>query len=152
MTAPQRPGAPGLDQPLTLLDAYHLLGKVAGEFAARGDVPVSAFCAYLGVADDGAGGDPAALDDVRRLAAGMVSARPRKEEVFVILRADRFHGPDTELKTLVTAKQVVFSRDMAEREVARLNALHPDGTVRYWAAMSRLFPFGTSAGGPLDAG
>jgi hypothetical protein len=69
-----------------------------------------------------------------------------RQEVFVVLRADLFHAPGTALEALVTAKQVVHSRELAEREVSRLNALHPDGEVRYWYTSSRLFPPGLSAG------
>jgi hypothetical protein len=60
--------------------------------------------------------------------------------VYVILRADLFHGPEAPLEMLVTAKQVVHSQELAEREVARLNALHADRQVRYWFSHSRLFP------------
>lgn len=72
--------------------------------------------------------------------------RPR-EEVHVVLRADLFHGPGTPLETLITAKAVFHSRDAAEQEVRRLNALHPDGRVRYWSTFSRLFGDGS---GPDD--
>jgi hypothetical protein len=58
--------------------------------------------------------------------------------VFVILRTDLFHAAGTPLELLVTAKQVVRSQALAEREVARLNALHPDGQVRYWCVPSRM--------------
>jgi hypothetical protein len=67
--------------------------------------------------------------------------RPR-DEVFVVLRADLFHERDTALETLVTAKQVLLSREQAESEVRRLNALHPDGRVHYWFTPSRLFKDG----------
>ena len=69
-----------------------------------------------------------------------------REDVYVILRADLFHGPETPLEMLVTAKQVVHSQELAEREVARLNALHADRQVRYWFRHSRLFSPGRSAG------
>jgi hypothetical protein len=75
-----------------------------------------------------------------------VSSSPAHEEVFVILRADLFHRADTPLETVITAKEVVRSLELAEREVTRLNALHPDGEIRYWATPSRLFPLGRSAG------
>jgi hypothetical protein len=62
-----------------------------------------------------------------------------RQEVFVVLRADMFHGTHAALETLVTVKAVLRSREQAESEVRRLNALHPDGQVRYWFAPSRLF-------------
>jgi hypothetical protein len=64
-----------------------------------------------------------------------------------VLRADLFHGPGADLETVVTAKAVFGSRAEAEREVRRLNALRPEGRVRYWCTCSRLFRDG---GGPED--
>ena len=77
-----------------------------------------------------------------------MSSTPKdKEHVWVILRADLFlHPADPSLETLITAKEVVRSEELAKREVARLNSLHPEGDVRYWFTISRLFPPGTSAG------
>jgi hypothetical protein len=63
----------------------------------------------------------------------------------VILRADLFHGPNAPVETVVTPKEVVQTQELAEREVERLNALHPDGQVRYWYCPSRLYPAGRSA-------
>ena len=68
-----------------------------------------------------------------------------RDDVYAVLRADLFHGPDTPLETLITVKEVVRSEDIAKLEVKRLNALHPDGRVRYWYQHSRLFPPGRSA-------
>lgn len=75
----------------------------------------------------------------------MSSTHKEREDVFVVLRADLYHAPGTPLDMLVTAKQVVRSQELAEREVARLNAMHPDGQVRYWYTHTRLFPPGRSA-------
>jgi hypothetical protein len=74
-----------------------------------------------------------------------VSIASSYEEAFVILRADLFHRADVPLETRITAKEVVRSLEVAQREVTRLNALHPDGQVRYWAARSRLLPSGSSS-------
>jgi len=71
----------------------------------------------------------------------------RGRQIYVILRADLFQGRDVEPETLVTAKAVVRSAEVAEREVARLNALHPDGRVRYWSQISR---FEEPSDGPLS--
>ena len=67
-------------------------------------------------------------------AAGQIMSRKRKaqEEVFAILRWDGFHDPEAPPDVLATVKEVVRSRELAEAEVARLNA--------------RLFPEGSSAG------
>jgi hypothetical protein len=69
-----------------------------------------------------------------------------RDEVFAVLRWDGFHGPETEPDTLVTVKEVVRSPELAEAEVARLNALNEGKGVRYWWALTRLFPAGHSAG------
>jgi hypothetical protein len=74
-----------------------------------------------------------------------MSFSPEHEQVFVILRADLFHEPDTPLEDKITAKEIVRSLELAEGEVARLNALNPDSQVRYWLTPSRLFPPGRSA-------
>jgi hypothetical protein len=44
-----------------------------------------------------------------------------RDEVFAILRWDGFHGPDSEPEILVTVKEVVRTREIAEAEVMRLN-------------------------------
>ena len=62
----------------------------------------------------------------------------QREPIYVILRADLYLGRDVDPDTLVTAKAVVLSEDVARQEVARLNAMHPDGSVRYWWQLSRL--------------
>lgn len=67
-----------------------------------------------------------------------------------MLRADLFHGADAGLETLVTAKEVLLSREQAQSEVRRLNALHPDGRVRYWFTSSRLFRDGASPEDGVD--
>ena len=69
----------------------------------------------------------------------MSSSHQNVEPAFVILVPRYFHQPGTALETLITAKAIVRSREVAELEVARLDALHPDGQVRYWVAASRLF-------------
>ena len=69
----------------------------------------------------------------------MSSAHKEREDVYVILRADLFHGPDTRLEDLITAKEVVRSQEIAQLEVDRLNAVHADKQVRYWYAHSGSF-------------
>ncbi len=73
-----------------------------------------------------------------------------REQVYAVLRADLYHDPETEIEHLVTVKEIVHDLETAEAEVARLNALRPDGKVRYWWQMTRLYPAGTSAGGDPD--
>lgn len=69
-----------------------------------------------------------------------------RDEVYAVLRFDSFHGSDTPPEVTITVKQVVRSRELAEAEVARLNALNGGEGVRYWWQATRLFPDGTSAG------
>ena len=75
----------------------------------------------------------------------MSSKHQERQAVFVILRADLFHANGTPVETLISATQVLDSQELAEQEVLRLNAMHPDGKVRYWYTHSRLFPPGRSA-------
>ena len=75
----------------------------------------------------------------------MSTNHQEREDVYAILRADLFHNPGTPLETIVTVKEIVRSEGLAQREVARLNALRNDGSVRYWYQQSRLFPPGHSA-------
>ena len=60
---------PVFDRPLALREAYRVMEHFALAFEARGDVPVSAFTMYLGIAPDGVAGDPAALHDFLDAAA-----------------------------------------------------------------------------------
>jgi hypothetical protein len=67
------------------------------------------------------------------------------EHVYAVLQADLYQGPAAPLEVLITVKEIVRSEELAEREVARLNALRNDGSVRYWWQVSRLFAPGQSA-------
>ena len=49
-----------------------------------------------------------------------------REEVYAILRADLFHGPDVAVEHAVYVKAIVYDRDVAVREVERLNELNAD--------------------------
>jgi hypothetical protein len=69
-----------------------------------------------------------------------------REGVFAILRYDGFHAPEAGPEVTVTVKEVVRSQELAEAEVARLNALAEGREVRYWWQFTRLFPEGRSAG------
>lgn len=68
------------------------------------------------------------------------------EPVWVVLRADLYLDAETPLEVRVTAKEVVRSQDLAEREVERLNALRNDSSIRYWCQQSRVYVPGQSAG------
>src|SRR5205809_523724 len=58
----------------------------------------------------------------------------KHDHVFAILRLDRAAVPDVlPDKDLITVKKVVWTQEVAEREVRRLNALNADkGCVYYW--------------------
>ncbi len=62
------------------------------------------------------------------------------EGVYAVLRYDAFQGDDTRPEVAVTVKEVVRGQDLAEAEVARLNALNAEKHVRYWWQYTRLFP------------
>ena len=69
------------------------------------------------------------------------------DEVYVVLRWDGFHGVSSSPEVIVTVKEIVRNRDLADAEVARLNALNEEKGARYWWTTTRLFPAGQSAGG-----
>jgi hypothetical protein len=57
--------------------------------------------------------------------------------VYVIIRADEYQGPECPVEYKVTAKEVVWDEDTAQREVRRLNSLGKEG-VRYFSQVTRL--------------
>jgi hypothetical protein len=62
----------------------------------------------------------------------------RFDHAFVILRIDCFQGSETPLEDKVTVTKILFDGDAAEKEVERLNSLHPDSRVRYFSQLARL--------------
>ena len=76
-----------------------------------------------------------------------MTAGRNQEEVFAILRWDGFHVATADPQVVLTVKEVVRSREIAEAEVRRLMALNESKSVQYWFQLTRLFPAGESAGG-----
>jgi hypothetical protein len=81
------------------------------------------------------------------------------EEVWAILRIDLFQfresadGPATmsdlfTVEHFIRVKEIVWDRELAEREAARLNALNAGNDCHYWVSRSRLFPPGKSFASP----
>ena len=68
----------------------------------------------------------------------MTTGRTGRDEVYAIVRWDGFQGAAARPEALVTVKEVVHSRERAETEVARLNALAEGKGVRYWWQATRL--------------
>ena len=62
----------------------------------------------------------------------------KSKEAFAVLRADLFLGASAAPEDLVTVTKVVPSQQRAEAEVARLNAMQADTSVRYWWQVTRL--------------
>jgi hypothetical protein len=55
------------------------------------------------------------------------------DHVFAIVRVDRFHDPVATPETAIMVKKIVRSEQLAEDEVARLNALNRDkGSLYFW--------------------
>jgi hypothetical protein len=77
----------------------------------------------------------------------MSNRREERDQVYAIIRWDGFQGPAARPEALVTVKEIVHSLELAEAEVARLNALGEGKDVRYWWQTTRLVPSGQSAGG-----
>jgi len=73
---------------------------------------------------------------------GTPAVKPR-DYVWAVIRYD----PDTaEPETQFTVTEVVHDGDIAQAEVARLNALAEGRRYRYFLHGTRLYPPGTSAG------
>lgn len=73
----------------------------------------------------------------------MSKDRPFLTQVYAVLRFD----PEMpSLEHQVTVKEVLSSQELAEAEVARLNALNAAKGCRYSWQATRLFAPGTSAG------
>jgi hypothetical protein len=72
----------------------------------------------------------------------MSNRREERDQVYAIIRWDGFQGPAARPEALVTVKGIVSSLELAEAEVARLNALNEAKGVRYWSQPTRLFPSG----------
>ncbi|HET7550632.1 MAG TPA: hypothetical protein VFK04_05035 [Gemmatimonadaceae bacterium] len=71
------------------------------------------------------------------------SSRKERDYVWAIVRYD---ASMPEPETQFTITEVVFDDDIAEAEVARLNALAAGRGYRYFLHGTRLYPRGSSAG------
>ena len=55
------------------------------------------------------------------------------QHVYAIVRVDDYGGYDIELRNRIAVKKVVWTQDVAEREVERLNQLNgPKGALYFW--------------------
>lgn len=69
----------------------------------------------------------------------MMETEPNeKPEVYAIVRFDSFLGSDAPLSEVVTVKGVVYSREVGEAEVARLNSAATSGRVEYVLQQTRV--------------
>ena len=73
----------------------------------------------------------------------MGSDRVHPTQVFAVLR---FESDAPALELQVTVKEIVSTRELAEAEVARLNALNGSKGCHYIWQATRLFPPGAAAG------
>ena len=89
-----------------------------------------------------------------------MSRRKAWVEAYAVVRRDRFRGheydPDESSPPMVcggefsyTVKEVVLTREVAEREVERLNRQSRDDTRYFWQ-YTRLFRDGASFGEPKE--
>ena len=85
------------------------------------------------------------MNEATRKIIAMSHKHKEREDAYAVLRWDGFHGADARPEALVTVKEIVSSRELAEAEVARLNALCAGSDIYYWWQMTRLFPEGQSA-------
>ena len=70
----------------------------------------------------------------------MLEERPNAtyDHVFAIVRVDTFHDPATPVQDTVTVKKIVWDKEVAEREVARLNELNATKGAIYFYEITRL--------------
>jgi hypothetical protein len=63
-----------------------------------------------------------------------------KAPAFAVLRLDKFQetGTPEGIQMAVTVTKVFMTKELADAEVARLNALNGDKDVVYWAMYTRL--------------
>ena len=80
----------------------------------------------------------------------MAKKYKEREYVYAIIRWDGFQGRSARPESLVTVKEIVHTVELAEAEVARLNALHEGKDIHYWWQVTRLFMPGQSAGSGED--
>lgn len=73
----------------------------------------------------------------------MGTYKPR-ETVYAVVRYDLGTG---EPEHRVTVKEILWTRELAEAEVERLNSLNAEKGCRYFWQATRLYPPGTAAGG-----
>jgi hypothetical protein len=64
--------------------------------------------------------------------------RQTKQPGFAIVRVDTFHSDLVSLENKVTVKEVVFAREVAEREVTRLTKLNASKGCLYFVAPTRV--------------
>jgi hypothetical protein len=62
----------------------------------------------------------------------------QKKEVYAVIRVDDFHDPAVPLENKITVKEIVPSLEVADAEVARLNALNNSKGSRYFWQATRL--------------
>jgi hypothetical protein len=61
----------------------------------------------------------------------------QKRQVFAVVRVDDFPRLDVPIESKVTVKQIVATREIAEREVARLTRINADKGCRYFWQTTR---------------
>jgi len=77
---------------------------------------------------------------VRRHSKYQHMPRATKQSGFAVVRVDTFQSESVPLVNRVTVKEIVFSREVAEREVARLSKLNAAKGCEYFVAPTRVAP------------
>ena len=75
----------------------------------------------------------------------MSSTHREREQVFAVVRVD-LPLSETSVANSITVKEILSTRELAEREVERLSLLNSGQGCIYFATPTRLFPAGASAG------
>ncbi|MBW2258793.1 MAG: hypothetical protein JRI25_30015 [Deltaproteobacteria bacterium] len=72
------------------------------------------------------------------------------EQVFAVLRHDRFLLDVAKIESTITVKEVVRDLELAKAEVSRLNASNAEKDCHYFWQTTRLYPPGESASSRLE--
>jgi hypothetical protein len=75
----------------------------------------------------------------------MSATHKQREQVFAVVRVD-LPLSETSVADSITVKEILSTRELAEREVERLSRLNSGKGCLYFATPTRVFPPATSAG------
>jgi hypothetical protein len=76
--------------------------------------------------------------------------RRHNETAWAIVRFDKFQFADaSDIEVAIAVKEVVFSQELADAEVRRLNRVNAEKQCLYWWVPTRILRLGTHRGEKL---